>query len=315
MINLFFPLLYHPDRGSSVLTQDEKAVFYNSGLRPAIVRLVNFDATEWPPSYTAEMFRAAKRGGGVSPQTKMVPAWKVPGLADNIRARLSENNVHWHEGAFVTHTIRGTKMATRHRVTADSAELALQEFLLESKLTQQVIEDGEWYVDVGLDIKSGLDGCLQWRTSSHPHIVGMALGIDGQNAARITNMSSTKYHRDLSSHLTAASGCRIEPGSRGEGEFQATYMQMYTTDKAVTYHPEGHHHAKALTVKEAMGKAQPVPFLAGLYSTYIDASQTISSNARIEVRVPFAHVKSALLDIDETVLRDTLLSFKREDWW
>jgi hypothetical protein len=175
--------------------------------------------------------------------------------------------------------------------------------------------NGNWYIDIGLDIKSELNQCLQWRTSAHSHIVKEVLGIDGRTAARITSMGSSKYSRDLSSHLTAVSGCRIEPGSRGEGCFHAVYLQIYTTDKTVTYHPEGHHHAKAMTIKEAMGKEQPVPFLQKLYETYKDASDTISSNARIEVRVPFQHATEVLLNIRGDILRGALVSFETKDWW
>jgi hypothetical protein len=319
MVHIFFPHLYCHDRSSSLLTDEEKRDFYEKGLLPAVTELNPFDKTEWPPAYDSEVFRAMKMRGGMEHQTKCLPAWGAPQLIDSIRRHLEVNNIHWYQGIFVCHTIRGTKSTSRHEHEAGSGLQTLDEFLDECRLTRADIArpTARWYIDVGLDIKSALDDpeCLQWRTSSHFPVVKEVLRINDAKAARITSMGSSKYSRDLCSHLTGVAGCRVEPGIQAQGEFEAVYFQMYTTDKSVTYHPEGRFSAKAMTMKQAMGERQPVPFLTGLYETYRASSSQISSNARVEVRVPFKYATSVLLDVPGEVLQNALLSFKREDWW
>ncbi|KIJ45379.1 hypothetical protein M422DRAFT_251152 [Sphaerobolus stellatus SS14] len=43
---------------SHILSQEHFTTFYNKGLRPALEALDKVGVAEWPPSYTAEMFRA-----------------------------------------------------------------------------------------------------------------------------------------------------------------------------------------------------------------------------------------------------------------
>ena len=74
---------------------------------------------------------------------------------------------------------------------------------------------------------------------------------------------------DLSAHLTGLSGCRIEPGRRAEGPGEVRYLQMYTTDKSVTYHPEGRHHGKVLTGKDVLSAKEDPAFCTGLYEAYV----------------------------------------------
>jgi hypothetical protein len=315
MIHIFFPLLVSPDRKGVQLSKEEKREFYEMGLHPTMEDLDPFGISDWPPTYDAEAFRAQKTSGLMSYQTKLVPDWQVPNLSERLRAALRDNGVDWAEGFFFVHTIRGTKQSTRHAKNAEAAQQALEEFFDEADIPIESSEEGEWWVDVGLEFSSGTAACLQWRTSSHVHIVKEVLGIEEDRAERITSLGSSKYSRDLVSHLTAVSGCRIEPGTQAKGHFDATYFQMYTTDKAITYNPEGIHHGKFLPMKSAMGEIQPAKFLESLFSAYASAFEKNASNARVEVRVPLAHATSVLLSYRLHVVRESLLSFTRDDWW
>jgi hypothetical protein len=152
-------------------------------------------------------------------------------------------------------------------------------------------------------------------TASHHRLVGNALRIAPAVATRITTLGSSKYSRDIASHLPGVSGFRIEPGRRAEGPYQVAYLQSYTTDKSVTYHPHGRSHAKEVTIRQAMGKEQPVPFLLDLYGAYEEAAKNISSNARLEARVPFRFAKEVLIDVDENIFLESLFSFSTRQWW
>ncbi|KAJ3846195.1 hypothetical protein EV368DRAFT_53117, partial [Lentinula lateritia] len=73
-----------------------------------------------------------------------------------------------------------------------------------------------------------------WATTSHYCIVKEVLKISDVNASRITSMGSSKYQRDIVSHIMDVAGCRIKPGSRAQGEYKAAHFQLYTMDKAIT---------------------------------------------------------------------------------
>jgi hypothetical protein len=318
MIHIFFPLLVTEERegaGGPHLSKEEKEAFYEKGLRPTIATLLPQDVPDWPATYEAELFRAKKRSGHMSYQTKVLPQWVLPVLANTLRAKLLQKGVLWAEDCFFIHTIRGTKHGTQHSPDVQSAELALEEYLLDAKIPLRATLTGDWWIDVGLEFHSQTDHCLQWRTSSHFHIVKDALNISDDNASRITSVGSSKYSRDLVSHLLGVSGCRIEPGTRAEGPFEAAYLQMYTTDKAITYNPEGRYHGKAITVEQAMGGKQPPAFIEGLFNVYTSTIVGNPSNARIEVRVPFSQAKSVLLDFDTDTICQSLLAFPPSEWW
>jgi hypothetical protein len=193
--------------------------------------------------------------------------------------------------------------------------MALEEYFEDAHIPPEATQTGSWWIDVGVEFSSPDNACLQWTTSSHPHIVEEVLRISEDHARRVTQLGSSKYSRDLASHLTGVSGCRIEPGPQAQGEFEAAYFQLYTTDKALTYNPEGGHHGKAMTTEAAMGAVQPPPFADGLLKLYQDAAKTNSSNARIEVRVPMQYAVQVLVNVRSAVIRSSLLSFTRSEWW
>ena len=295
---------------------EERKDFYKKGLRPAVDRLVPLDMNDWPADYRGEMFRAKKRSGGMAYQTKMLPEFAVPYLIEFIRKELKWNGVEWGAGCIVLHTVRGTKHGTKHTVDEEAANLSIREFLAECQLPYDILEQGDWYIDVGLEFSSTLGHCLQWKTTSHFHFVKAALRIADNHASRITTLGSSKYQRDISSHLPALSGCRIEPGARAAGPFEAVYYQQYTNEKALTYNPERGHHGKSMTIKEAMDdRQQPIKFIEELYRLYLTAMETNLSNARVEVRVPINYTTCVLQDIDYNVIIDSLVSIPRVTWW
>ncbi|KAF8871326.1 hypothetical protein BD779DRAFT_1478302 [Infundibulicybe gibba] len=314
-IYILFPSLFREDRKKPHLTKEEKAAFYELVLRPAVGSLNEDNISDWPAQYQDEMFRARKQSGHMSYQTKLIGQWELARLPERLRQYANENDVDWAGDFCFMLTVRGTKHSTQHAITAASAEFAYEEFLETSQIARDEFRTGAWWIDVGVEVASQERACLQWSTTSHYHMVKAVLGIDDDNADRITKIGSSKYARDLVSHLTAVSGCRIEPGSRAQGPLSAAYFQMYTTDKALTYAPEKHHHGKAITIEMAMGGKHTCDFILGLYNVYRNSSNENSSNARVEVRVPTDQAKTALRYLTPDVVRESLLAFPRKVWW
>jgi hypothetical protein len=323
MVHIFFPGLVSEDRQSARLTEEENRIFYEKALRPYIEEVQPGVTSDWPPDYESEIFRATRRSGQRSLRTLILPGWSLENFGRKIRDQVEYNGVQWAEGLFFIHTIRGIKHGTQHQVTEDAAHLALHRMLEEANIPSSATLRGSWWIDVGLEfnaVETEVEAelrkdCLQWMTTSHSRVVQEALEIEAHNADRITKLGSSKYSRDLASHLPGVSGCRIEPGTRAEGPYQAAYIQLYTTDKSVTYSLQGNRHAKEITIQEAMGKEQPVQFIQKLYHTYKEASIKTPANARIEMRVPLEAGTRALLYVDHSVYRQLMLCFSRREWW
>jgi hypothetical protein len=350
-VHIFFPRLASEGRKLPFLSANEAREFYDLGLRPYVQDVHPSQISDWPAGYASEIFRATKSSGQKAYRTMVVPYWSVPIFGDGLRHHLERNGIEWAEGLFFVHTIRGIKYGTQHANTAEAAKLALKEMLEKVHLPRdpdvlpddalngmgsggvldgmdsddssngtpvrlggrQPYSEGSWWIDVGLEYSSQWGRCLQWMTGSHRDVVKEALRIDDLHASRITSLGSSKYSRDLASHLPAVSGCRIEPGALAKGRHEAAYLQMYTTDKSVTYQAKEKKKATSITMNKAMMGAEV--FTSGLFETYHQASTEISSNGRIEVRVPWRFKTEALLDIDSTVICDSMLSFSKEEWW
>jgi hypothetical protein len=313
----FIPALY-TDRRSSVLSQQEQKLFYEEGLRIAVHNLSPLSAEEWPATYSDEMFRARGHKGQLSFTTKMLGSWEVPNLATALTGALAEGHLtrSWAKGIVFLHQIRGVKHANGHEFTPAAALLSLRTFLEDNHLNYADLIRDKYavsYVDVGLETSSAEDKCVAWRTDRHRKIVKESVEIPDASAARITKPGSSKYARDIVSHLPAVSGCRISTG-RANGPLDIVYLQMYTTDKALTYRPDGRHYGKYLTGRDLLQGKGP-EFIDNLIDLYNHAIHTNSSHARIEVRVALAHAADALFQISDDHLRDSLVSFPRYEWW
>jgi hypothetical protein len=315
MIRVLIPGLHHEHPTSPYLTQEEQKIFYEQGFRPAVQALCEDRASEWPATYSDEMFRARGHNGTLSFQTKTIAEWYVEDLGTEIRAYLHRANIPWGKGIVFLHQIRGVKQTSFHSLSAMAATRAMDHFLHSASLDPNVIRSrGSWWIDVGVEVSSTEENCLAWRSDAHTQLVQHVCQISGAHAGRITDIGSSKYTRDLTSHLPKVSGCRIAPGVRAKGAFEVQYLQMYCTDKALTYCIDQGHYGKFITCKDIL-KGKSEEFIDKLYTLYINAIDDNNSHARIEVRVPFQYATRVFLGLDEDVVRQSLVSFPRVEWW
>jgi hypothetical protein len=207
------------------------------------------------------------------------------------------------------------KDSTYHRVDYFGATQALHEFLTEEHLDRdEIMSTGSWWIDIGVQVISADKDCLAYRTDSHRRIVQEICKITADQATRLTSIGSSKYTRDMTSHLPQISGCRIEPGVRGQGPYEVAYLQLYCTDKSITYRQDQGRHGKFITCSDVLsGKADN--FINGLYSLYLNAIDNNYAHARMEVRVPVQYATDLLLDLNDDVIRGGLVSFPSVEWW
>ncbi|PPR05563.1 hypothetical protein CVT26_008757, partial [Gymnopilus dilepis] len=314
VLRVFIPELYEPDRPYNRLTQSQQTIFYEKGLRPAVANLLDIEALEWPATYSDEFWRARGRNGQLRFVTKTIPSPVVPHLANAIREAFRDSDIPWHHGLVVLHQIRGVKHSTSHSPTRHEAKLALRRFFDENDLDRGCVTRGSWWIDVALNVTSDDARCYGWRTDAHFHLVRRALGISDSAARRITSVGSSQYTRDLTSHLAGVSGWRIAPGPRGEGKFECRYFQGYTTDKALTARADSGHFGKFLKCDDVI-KGKASEWAQNLFTLNRNACRTNLSTARMEMRVPIRHAVDVLQNVDDQLIRDSIVSLNSVAWW
>ncbi|KAF8869105.1 hypothetical protein BD779DRAFT_1682604 [Infundibulicybe gibba] len=318
-VRAFFPSLWSPGCDSPILEQEKHAQFYDCGLRPAVDHLDRDIglSSEWPPTYTDEMFRARTTQGHLAFQTKVLRRSSVRSLGRTLRRSLEAHRVTWAKGMLFMHQVQGVKAATMHVPLWQNTGTELLGFLERNHISPGRMQADQWFVDVALQVKSQTGQSLQWRADSHGRLVAEALRISEEQANQITSLRSSKYSKDTVAHLVALAGCRVEPGVRTEGPFEAKYVSIYSTDKAHTYAKEAGRSAKFMTCEKTLKlkEGEPSQFCYDLHNLFVHASQGHHpSNARLEVRVPLGFAEQVLENFDEDILRRSLLSFSNVEW-
>ena len=282
---------------------------------PTLIHFLGNRAGDLPATLELERFRAQNRSGHLAFGTRMLPDYAVEDFGDFLREALESRHVEWAENLVFLHEIRGVKNATFHTPNESAADTALAEFLEEYGISDHdVLSNDNWYIDVGVEVASEDQSCLAWRTDAHNLIVRELGRLSPSRADSITKPGSSQYYRDLTSHMTEVSGFRISPGSRSRGEFDIQYMQAYTTDKALTYRPDGPYTGKYITVKQILDRKAET-YLDNLYKLYLTSAQTNFSCARLEVRVPLSYATKALNGFLNMRFERYLFSFPRKAWW
>ncbi|PPQ97407.1 hypothetical protein CVT26_006809 [Gymnopilus dilepis] len=314
-IRILFIGLYSKDRQSHYLSKEECNEFYEKGLLPTLIHFLGNRAGDLPATLELERFRAQNRSGHLAFGTRMLPDYAVDDFGNFLREALGSRGVEWAENLVFLHEIRGVKNATFHTPNEIAADTALSEFLEEYGISDyDVLSNANWYIDVGIEVASEDRSCLAWRTDAHNLIVRELGRLSPSRADSITKPGSSQYYRDLTSHMTEVSGFRMSPGSRSRGEFDIQYMQAYTTDKALTYRPDGPYTGKYITVKQILDRKAET-YLDNLYKLYLTSAKTNFSCARLEVRVPLSYATRALNGFLNMRFERYLFSFPRRAWW
>ncbi|KAF8873543.1 hypothetical protein CPB84DRAFT_1829545 [Gymnopilus junonius] len=314
LLRVLIPGLYR-ENGSPMISEENRRIFYEDGLYPAIRTMMRARGTDWPATFQGEVFRAQGANGRLALQTKILPEHLVPFLGDTLRQELFNRGIPWAGSIVFLHQVRGVKNGTAHHLSEASINRAFTKFLSDNDLVfQEVIANGRWCLDVGLELESRRDECVVWRTDGHRNVVGRILDIDEVHADKITRLTSGKYTRDMTSHMPSVSGCRVVPGAREQGPFEARYLQLYMTDKSVTARKDKTHHGKFID-GAAILAGKGVEYIEKLYDLYSTSATVVQAHARAEVRVDIKHYGSPFRNFSAGLIERSLLTFPRNVWW
>jgi hypothetical protein len=310
-IRIFFPGLCSRQRQSSALTAEESSVLYNRGILPALREVAPTIIHHFPPTYRSETFRSTLRTGAQIQSTYPLNYGDVQPFSEALRRHM--NRVEWGEDFVIGTEIKGIKNVSEHVPTANHAKNALYEVFRRFSNDGYNVEEGDWYVDVAVELLLK-DKATVWRADSYRPIMMDLLEF----SERETNSAVSNkwlFQLDLNQHLTQVAGFRATC-PKPTGPYEVVYVQAYTTDKALTYQPEAENFGKTLRARHAMeGGGEGPSYTNHLLDSYVEARDTIDVAARLEVRVPLRHAAKVLLSVSREVYRQTALVFPRQLWW
>lgn len=306
-----FPALYNQEHPSDIhpLTQEQLTVLYNDCIRPAVAYVRYSEVAHWPVSYDAEFKRlSSRRGLGQStyPISTEILSEFGEALLENLQA------LPWGAGAFFFHQIRGIRAVYQHEI--DQSDDTLQA-LLDAHFIPNSINTHHFWVDVGMEFMDH-NRVLWWRADAHWRIIQQVLNISEQDARRA--VQSARYSFDAACQLSAIGGCRFVPTQDHGAETGTTYIQLYNTEKQVTYavNNRERYNSKHLDIADAILDAECISsYFHSVHTRFKDARRNFEGYARLEVRLPLRNANHTIFNGSSANLSQSLVGFKNCHWW
>ena len=175
------------------------------------------------------------------------------------------------------------------------------------------------FIDVGLNWRTA-GHTLHWHKNAHVELVRCGLGVEKKLAKSLCR--SEDYAVDRSAGFTEMAGFRlvVPPNKRtGDGVVK---FNVYSTDKAHTYLPDGTHHAKfvrpdmALQPPSGSSLSAIERFCTNMDTLYSHVKESgVEGRARFEVRVPAYMAVATLLNMTEDLVRHCIVALDIATWW
>lgn len=271
-------------------------------IRGAALAVEPGEEGHWGVTLAAERVRQRDGRGHMTFGTCRVKASNVAEFGDRIIEEAQETD--WGKDCFFFFKTRGIRGSTTH--TKAEQQEALSTLLDQFDLTH--FKPKDWFIDVGAEIQSQGD-VLWWRRDALWRVVATALAVGEAEAADIVS----KARMDAPCQLEDIHGCRIEPSQADARGNNCSYLQMYCTEKHITYQlssDSNSHQLKASAVVKDYRAAQR--FAEAMAICYQDAAKGFDGYARVELRLP---LEKALVDILPRDLERVVVAIPRAAWW
>ncbi|KAI0323207.1 hypothetical protein GY45DRAFT_1217208, partial [Cubamyces sp. BRFM 1775] len=253
-----------------------------------------------------------------------IPQAHLPDLARLLRQNLSN---HPRLGnLFYQIEMRGTKGMYTFRFDDDEDRKDAFNRLVES-LDLAEIDIDSWYIDVALEISKPFH-VVQWTTNAHSALLGLAL--PSLTDAQVTTIHNSSYFNiDYSAHLYNVAGFRCSPGIRGR-EDEVSHINVYTTDKAVTYQLHkgafSPHSNTSLFPGKISALLDDMVTMSRIFAQCagagggagadVDAEATTQDGtARFEVRVSLRQALVSLTEFPDELLAISTVCIPNAVWW
>ncbi|KAG8691127.1 hypothetical protein FRC11_006612 [Ceratobasidium sp. 423] len=337
IIRIFLPALRSTSSASQPHTSvdpEHLKLLYDRALRPAAQETIPEDnIRSLPATYKSEDFRASKGRGSQRQQTgRTIPGQYVEAWVEAINVRVNNDPLlKFARGFFMVVEIRGIKERTRHNVLEAEEEeetpwsqrprvQALDKALEDWVITEQDMDF--WNVDIGTNISVTIPAeggqSLFARTDKHAEIIKhfTEKTIDRSNSYVRSRSGLGCYSRDEIAHLGSVGGFRLDLSR--EGQLAVTlYLQLYSSEKSVTYHLGVPCNAKRTSPTQVIGNWLHVSrhYYEALGDTFGDHSDSHNAAVRIESRVPLKHAVAVHGRLSEDDIRNWMIVIPSSAYW
>jgi hypothetical protein len=185
------------------------------------------------------------------------------------------------------------------------------------------LDPDSWYFDIGTTINvtgpNGVPRCAFVRRDKHAELLKHLTGKDAELCRRwVTSSTGLRcYSVDEISHLGDIAGCRLDLNNSQPSEDGVYYIQVYSTEKSVTYRLQGQSNSKRTSPKRILEdwKRERDKHFIPLQTAYISASSPHDVAVRIESRVTMRGVALVHTQIPDRDLRNWLIQVENTAYW
>ncbi|KAG9123886.1 hypothetical protein FRC07_013620 [Ceratobasidium sp. 392] len=322
LIRIFFPALYEHrprrDRASANFVGNNRLqLFYDLAVRIATTLVIAEGLRrQWPALFNDELFRAAphRRQAGVRGRVNHQQTGReIDGESFNawvreIRRLVDEDQrLSFAQGFFFLVEGKGLKNTNLSAHDPPDAPLANADGHLFDRHNPRTVaiksvlpglntdgfRPGDWFIDLSTTV-SGRYGhedrpaSLFVDSELHPEIINHFSGKSLPDCSAWVRAKGGPYQKDEVAHIQRFAGFRIN-FDHSPGAYGIRYLQVYTTDKSVTYHVDGLNRAKRTSAKAVLGnwEAERDQHFSPLAEAYHNAAESHPVAVRFESRVPF----------------------------
>jgi hypothetical protein len=313
---MFFPGLYKAGESPALSTDTRQLIF--ECVRSAAIFVSPMDETRWPITHSIAMTLGRDAKGKLHFGAQPISANKIKTFSAKL-LELFDQHDDLAE-AFFVHELRGLK--SDYGLDLHDAQDRQDAFDSAFHLfDMQSIREDQWFVDVTLEV-CHKGHVLQFLTKAHRRVLKFLLPNASEGMIEDILKSSAQYHCDLSAQLADIGGFRSLPGSRGKAD-GVHYINVYTTDKCgtVTYqlHEGLFRRRKPWNLFPSyIGRlVKDLKKMMEIFLQYSgsDTGAGLESNARMEIRVPLKLANKVLIELPDSVIQDTLVTFDLDTLW
>ncbi|KDN38063.1 hypothetical protein RSAG8_09748, partial [Rhizoctonia solani AG-8 WAC10335] len=346
LVRIFFPFCELPG-GGVCMDEAHMRDFYNLALYPAAVATLPEDLIrDWPSDMGDEWFRGTYRnkrdnteGGGsggnkVQQTGRDIPAHLLNTWMDEVRKRVGEKDeLKWARNFFFAIEMRGTKNQAGSVHPPPENAFATPEGDIDysnprAQAVEQVLQNfdtaqfqpGCWYLDLATritvsDTKDNPSACTFAISDMHAHLLAHFTGLDWDDCVKHVEGGHGRYSKDEVAHLNNISGARFF--GRVSDETGVCYIQIYTTDKSVTYNVSLPNHAQRTNARVMVKsfESEVQHFVDPLINAFRNSSQSHGVALRIESRVDFFAYPYVHLHIPDHLVRRCIYRLDRHIFW
>ncbi|KAI9060430.1 hypothetical protein FKP32DRAFT_1578130, partial [Trametes sanguinea] len=315
---MLFPCI-RATNGAPALTQTDLADLYDQGILPAVRVCCPDRVAHWPPSYQVAFKQSQDRNGRLHFHSIDIPEHLISQFVRELRRALADHP-HLRDFWFMVE-LRGTKGMYSFQLGDAANRREVWNLLVEQiDITAEAADDNmqNWYCDIGLEVARP-GHVVQWRLDAHARILRAALPKTTPNVLD-SMMNGPQYIEDTSCLLYDLAGFRASPGRLSRKKDQVAHVNVYTTDKSVTYqlHPGAFraHNPTDLYPGKIKALLRDVGTIA---SAFNQCSGTFGlaqdGTARYEVRVPLMQAIEAVPEMQWDTIRLAAVCIPNEVYW